>query len=459
MISFAIICTVLLWRKLLAHIVKKITVLLFTESYAQNILELLPGIRHIGGQTLLENNLRAASGDLLHRPMGSSKQWPHVDELTFIPAQTTPFPVDADKAVDVSVTIGKKANKPLTISIPVMISGMAYGIALSKKTRLALMQAANKVGTAINSGEGGILPEEINNANKFILQVAKTKWSKEDELFKKAEMIEVKLGQGALLGTGAKISPANLTGEARDILGLKEEEEAVIFENFFKNQTLKDVKELVSNLRHISGGVPIGVKIGAGGNIEEDIDHLIELGVDYIAIDGGQAATLGGPPLLADDIGIPGVHAIVRAVNYLEKRKMKEKISVIASGGLFTPSHILKMIALGADAVYLGSAMLFAVSHNETTYALPFEPPTQVVWNEGKFKNLFSIDEGAKSASNYLTACAEEIKIALRAMGKTSLRELSIDDLVSFNKNTANTIGIPYSFHPWPTHKKSGLNE
>ena len=145
-------------------------------------------------------------------------------------------------------------------------------------------------------------------------------------------MIEVKFGQGAYLGVGGKISPKNLTGRAREIMGLKENEDAVIYDNFFENQTLEDIKELVDSLRRITGGVPIGVKIGAGGKIEEDIDHIIEMGADYIAIDGGQAATLGAPPLLSDDIGIPTLHAVVRAARHLEKRNMKGQISLIVPG-------------------------------------------------------------------------------------------------------------------------------
>ena len=111
-------------------------------------------------------------------------------------------------------------------------------------------------------------------------------------------MIEVKFGQGALFGIGGKISPKNLTGRARKIMELKENEDAVIYDNFFEDQTLQDLKGLVDELRDITGGVPIGAKIGAGGKIEEDIDHLLEIGVDYIAIDGGQAATLGAPLFL-----------------------------------------------------------------------------------------------------------------------------------------------------------------
>ena len=422
---------------------------MLTDSYQENIIELIPGLRHLGIQNMLENSLRAESGDILHRPMGSSKKWPHLDSITFIPAQTTPFPIEGDEEVDVQVTIGPRAKKPMKLKIPLMISGMAYGIALSEEVRLSLAQAANHVGTAINSGEGGVLPEELEQAGKYILQFSKANWAKDEELIKQADMIEVKLGQGALFGIGGKISPKNLTGRARKIMELKENEDAVIYDNFFEDQTIQDLKELVDQLRDITGGVPIGAKIGAGGKIEEDIDHLLEIGVDYIAIDGGQAATLGAPPILTDDMGIPSLHAIVRAVSHLEETNTRDQISIIASGGLLVPGHFLKMLALGADAVYVGSAMLFAVSHSQSLKAMPFEPPTQVAWNQGKYKDQFKVEEGVQAAEKFLTSSIEEMKIALRAMGKRSLKELSKNDLVSYDELTAKMVGIPFSFDAW----------
>jgi methylamine---glutamate N-methyltransferase subunit C len=437
------------WRLMLKKIVQKYGKIMLTDSYQENILELIPGLRHLGIQNMLENSLRAESGDILHRPMGSSKKWPHLDSITFIPAQTTPFPIEGEEEVDVQVTIGPRAKKPMKLKIPLMISGMAYGIALSEEVRLSLAQAANHVGTAINSGEGGVLPEELEQAGKYILQFSKANWAKEEELIKQADMIEVKLGQGALFGIGGKISPKNLTGRARKIMEVKENEDAVIYDNFFEDQTLQDLKGLVDELRDITGGVPIGAKIGAGGKIEEDIDHLLEIGIDYIAIDGGQAATLGAPPILTDDMGIPSLHAIVRAVSHLENRNKRDQISIIASGGLLVPGHFLKMLALGADAVYIGSALLFAVSHSQSLKAMPFEPPTQVAWNQGKFKDQFKLEEGVQAAEKFLTSSIEEIKIALRAMGKRSLKELSKNDLVSYDELTAKMVGIPFSFDAW----------
>ncbi len=438
------------WRWIAKMIVRKTGNIIFTDSYQENIIEMIPGFKHMGIQNVLENNLRTESGDVLNRPLGSSKTWPHLDSITFIPAQTSPFAISGDEEVDVSVTIGPKAKKPMKIDIPLMISGMAYGVGVSREVRLSFAQAANKTGTAINSGEGGIMKEELEAAGKYILQFSKTEWGKEEEFIKRADMIEIKLGQGAKLGIGTKISPKNLTGRAREVMGLKAEEDAVIHEHFFENQTLEDLKELVDELRDMSGGVPIGAKMGAGGKIEEDIDHLLEMGVDYIAVDGGQAATHAGAPILADDFGIPTLHAVVRASNHLKRRKMKDQVSLIVSGGLLIPGHFLKALALGADAVYLGSAILFSVAHSQVTKSLPFEPPTQVVWNEGKYSHQFKVKDGAESAEKFLKASTEEMKMALRAMGKRSLSELSRRDLTSYDELTARMIGIPFTFNPWP---------
>ena len=204
LIIIVLIILLLFWRWIMRRLVKKIGKIILTDSYQENLMELLPGFKHMGIQNVLENSLRAETGDVLHRPLGSSKKWPHFDPITFIPAQTSPFPIDGQEEVDVTVTIGPKAEKPLSLKIPLIISGMAYGIALSEEVRIALARAAKNTGTAINSGEGGILPEELDAAGKYILQFSKTEWSKEENLIKRADMIEIKLGQGALVGMGGK---------------------------------------------------------------------------------------------------------------------------------------------------------------------------------------------------------------------------------------------------------------
>lgn len=438
------------WRWLVKKIVKMTGKVILTDSYQENIMELMAGLRHMGIQHVIENSLRASSGNVIYRPLVSSSiKWPHLDPITFIPAQTLPFPVDGDKDVDMKVIIGPKAKKPLKINVPLLISGMGYGVGVSEQARMALTKAANNAGTAINSGEGGILPEELDAAGKYILQFSKTEWAKDESEIMRADMIEIKLGQGAMFGIGKKIPPQDLPGRARDIMQLKENEDAIIYEHFFENQTFSDLKELVKDLRDFTGGIPIGAKIGAGGKLEEDIDNLIEMDVDFIALDGAQAAMKEAPPILCDDFGIPTMHALVRAVNHLEKREMRGKISLIISGGLINPGHFLKALALGADAVYLGSAMLFALAHTQSLKALPFEPPTQIIWYNGKFKDNFNVEDGAQSAEYFLTSSIEEMKIALRAMGKSSLKELTKKDLVSYDQLIAKKAGIPFTSGPW----------
>src|SRR5699024_7854659 len=139
-------------------------------NYQENIIEMIPSIRHVGIQNAIENSLRTETGEVLQRRLGSSKKWPHLDPIPFIPAHTNPFPVDSEEEVDMRVIIGPQAKKPMEINTPLMIAGMAYGVALSEQVKLALTEAANNIGTAINSGEGGILPEELDVAGKYILQ-------------------------------------------------------------------------------------------------------------------------------------------------------------------------------------------------------------------------------------------------------------------------------------------------
>ncbi|WP_066387978.1 FMN-binding glutamate synthase family protein [Neobacillus mesonae] len=435
------------WRWIMKLVVKKAGTIILTDSYQENIMELMPGLRHMGIQNTLENSLRASSSEVIYRPLGgSSVKWPHLESITLIPAQTSPFPVDGEDEVDVKVTIGPNAKIPMEIDIPLIISGMGYGVGVSEQVRLSLAQAAKNTGTAINSGEGGILPEELEAAGKYILQFSKTSWAKEEEVIKRADAIEIKLGQGAMLGMGKKIPPKELPGRARQIMGLEENEDAFIMEQFFEKQTLQDLKKMVDVLRKLSGGVPVGAKIGAGGKIEEDLDHLIEIGVDFITIDGGQAAMKEAPPILLDDFGIPTLHAVVRAANHLEKRKLKGQISLIVSGGLLVPGHFLKVLALGADAISVGSALLFAVAHTQVLKALPFEPPTQAVWYNGKFKDEFTVEEGVQAAEKFLTASMEEMKVATRAIGKRSIKELTKQDLVCYDELTAKMAGVPFSF-------------
>lgn len=203
----------------------------------------------------------------------------------------------------------------------------------------------------------------------------------------------------------------------RSLLGIGPGQQPIIY-SWHPELRDKTLRQLVAELRRLTDGVPIGAKLAAGHRLEEDMKHCLDAGVDVIALDGAQAATKGSPPILQDDFGLPTLYALVRASEFLNISGRRERVSLIVGGGLSTPGDFLKALALGADAVYIGSIALFAVSHGQVFKSLPWEPPTEVVFHGGKPADEFDIDEGADRLARFLRACAAEMALGVRAMGK-----------------------------------------
>lgn len=418
------------------------------EDYHENLWEVISGLRRTGLQTVVENSLRAKSGKVIHRPLGSPFKLPNFEPLVFRTAQIQSFATSEVEDINMKVTIGPRAKRPLQLNIPLLISPMGYGVAISYNVKLAFAKAAAELGTAVNSGEGPFLQEERNIAKYYILQYSAAKWAKEPEAFKQADMIEFHLAQGASAGIGAIIPSDTLSEITKQLMGLKPKEDGIIHETFVSNQTQRDLKKIILDLRKITSGIPIGAKISASTEIEKDLEQLIKLGLDFVTIDGGQASTKGAAPILEDDFGIPTIHGLVRAVRYFKKKNVYKKISILVSGGLYVPGDFLKAIALGADAVYLGSSILFAMSHTQVLKALPWEPPTALVWYIGKHADEFNTDEGAKHAANFLKSCIQEMETGIRALGKTALHQVNSKDLACHDKLMAEVCGVPFTGHP-----------
>lgn len=426
------------------------------DSYADNLWELISATRRPGPQVIVETNLRAHEGSVIERPLGSPKEWPDFKNLVFNFAQVVRKPAAYDAPVDMSVVIGPAAAKPMRVGIPIMLSGMAYGIALSASARIALARGAALADAASNVGEGPVLPLERHAARHLILQYNRATWAKEPEILRHADMIEIYFGQGASGGVGTLIKEPDYDVELRQAMGLRPGQQAVKYSYHPELERGWSLSDLVRYLRDLTDGVPIGVKLAPGKQLEEDLRLCLEAGVDVIALDGAQAATKGSPPILQDDFGIPTVHALVRADEFLRASGQREKVSLIVGGGLYTPGDFLKAIALGADAVYIGSIALFALSHGQVFKSLPWEPPTQLVFYGGHQANQFDIDEAADRLSKFLRSCAKEMAVGIRALGKTSLREISKDDLMALDSVTADVCKVSLSYRadavPAPVH-------
>lgn len=426
--------------------VNNFTKLIMGEPYDRNLMELYSATKRLGFQNVVENNMRAEEGKVIQRPLGSPRKFLHFDELMFNIVQLETHTTESTVPIDTSVVIGPKAKKPMITGIPILVGGMANGTGLSSKVKVAIAKATSAANTATNTGEAGMLPAERKAAKLLILQLPRASWARDKKTLKKADMIEIQIGQGAFAGVGHSVKAKELDKTARKIMGLKRNEDAVVNAIMPELKNQGSLKELVQHLKKITGGVPIGCKIGCGKYLEKDMEVAIEAGVDFINLDGAQAGSNGCPPILQDDFGLPTLHALCRGVKYLENKNVKGDVSLIISGGLFNPGHFLKAIALGANAVYIGTTALYAVSHNQVFQALPFEPPTQVVWSNGLFKKQFNINEGAKSLHKFLMSCTLEMKEGIRALGKTSIRDIDKNDLLALSKEIAEITGVDLAY-------------
>src|SRR5690606_1689334 len=317
--------------------------------------EFVSASRRPGLQTIVETSLRAHQGTPLYRPLGSPRSWPNMSNLVFRFAQVARRPAAHDEPVDLAVTLGPRAERPLRVDIPIVISGMAYGLALSARAKLALARGATLAGTASNTGEGPMLPLERQLARRLIVQFGRASWGKDRAWLRQADMIEIQVGQGAAGGAGGAVIAARTSPELRALLGAKAGVDAITYSHHPEWPAGAPLRDLVDRLREWGEGVPVGVKLAASGDLEDDLAACLDAGVDVIALDGGQAATRGSPATLQDDFGLPTVHAVVRAERFLREAGRRDEVSLIVSGGLYTPGDYLKAIALGADAVYVGT--------------------------------------------------------------------------------------------------------
>lgn len=414
------------------------------DPYTENLFSMFPVAKKIGPFNMAEAAMRAESGKPLSRPLGSPVVLSPWEKILFNPVHLFRMPTQDGVGIQAGVTIGPAAMRPLKLQIPILISGMSYGGALSLKAKIALARGASMAGTATNSGEAPLIDEERKEARYFIGQYNRGGWMNTPSQLSRLDAIEIQLGQGAQ-AAAPMITPSHLIGEdMRKVMRLRPGEDSVIHSRLDGVDDAADFIELVENLR-VQYGVPVGLKFAATHYQEKELDIAAAAGVDYVVVDGAEAGTHGGPTILQDDVGLPTLYALDRTVKHLEKLGVKDYTSVIAAGGLFTPGHFLKAMALGADALYIGSIALIAMMQTQMLKALPTEPATQLPLYQGKFKEKLDIEKGAEHLAKFLKSCTDEMKLAAYSMGRTDLSQVSREDLVCVDRDLARTLGIDYA--------------
>jgi len=366
---------------------------------------------------------------------------PKWDDIQILPAQLARLPHLEDVKVGTNVIIGKAANKPLGLKIPLFVSDMSFG-ALSEEAKISLAKGAELASTGISSGEGGMLPEEQAENSRYFYELASAKFGFEMELLKKVRAFHFKGGQGAKTGTGGHLPGDKNRGKISKVRGLPEGTPAISPPRFIDLASPKDFKNFADEVREYTGGIPIGFKLSAN-HIEDDIDAAIEIGVDYIILDGRGGATGAAPALFRDNISVPTIPALARARNHLDKREAND-ITLVITGGLRTAPDFIKALALGADAIAVSNSALQAIGCQAMRACNTNFCPVGIATQKESLRSRININLSAKRLENFFNATVELMQIMARACGHDHLNQFCKDDIATFNREMAYLTGIKY---------------
>ena len=366
---------------------------------------------------------------------------PHWDSIQFVTAQLARKPLLDGDTVGTDVVIGPNAERPLRLKIPVLVSDMSFG-ALSQEAKTALAKGAEQAGTAICSGEGGMLPEEAAESSRYLYELASAKFGWTLDHVRHVQGFHFKLGQGAKTGTGGHLPGHKVTAKIAAVRGLEPGQDAISPSAFVEFDCEDDYRRFAEEVRAESGGIPIGVKMSAQ-HIEDDIDAALRVGVDYIILDGRGGGTGAAPTLFRDNISVPTIPALARARRHLDSRGRRD-VSLVVTGGLRTHADFAKALALGADAVAVANSAMQAIGCLGMRACHTNNCPVGIATQRGDLRARLVIDEAADRLGRFLEATAELMTVLARACGHDHLDQFCTDDLTTFDREMTHLTGIAY---------------
>lgn len=363
------------------------------------------------------------------------------DDILFLGAQLDPMPLDEDAPVCTTTVIGPHAKKPLVLENPVYISHMSFG-ALSREAKIALAKGSSLAHSAMCSGEGGILPEEMEAADKYIFEYVANLYSVTPENLRNADAIEIKIGQGTKPGMGGHLPAGKVTPEIARLRGKPLGQDVIAPSRFPGINTREDLKNLVSQLRMASDGRPIGIKLAAG-RIERDLAFCVFAQPDFITIDGRGGATGSSPKFLRDSTSLPTIYALHRARKYLDS--VGSHISLVITGGLRVSTDFAKALAMGADAVAIASSALMAMACQQYRICGTGMCPVGAATQDPDLRSRLKVDPASLRVANFLNASLEELKTIARITGHANLHDLSLEDLCTTNREISEFTDIAHA--------------
>ena len=407
-------------------------------------------------QTKAETGLYRIRGYGTLRP----RRWATFDDLTFLPCSLTRIPLEGyrEKCSTTTVLGTRFARQPITLDIPVMITGMSWG-ALSYNAKVALARGAASVGSSNTTGDGGMLMAERENSKTLIYEVLPSRYGINIHDMLQADAIELTIGQGAKPGTGGMLlgsKVSDVIARQRDLpVGVDQRSPARHPDFLGPDDMIIKIEEL---REATDWQMPIFVKLGAT-RVFDDVKLAAKAGADVIVVDGMEGGTAASPAILQEHTGIPTLAAVCEARAALEDCGLYGDVQLIIAGGIRDGVDAAKAIALGADAVYIGTAALIALNCNKSLYVedyhvLGTEPgychhchtgrcPVGVTTQDPELMRRLDIDRGAERVANLLRVMTQEIQMLARACGKSDVHHLEPEDLAALSLEASAICRIP----------------
>ena len=417
----------------------------------------------------------AATGLYEIRGLGAKRRLPHFDDLVFLGASLSRYPLEGyrEKCSSITVLGARFAKRPLQLAIPITIAGMSFG-ALSANVKEALGRAASELGTSTTTGDGGMTPEERRSSRTLVYQCLPSRYGFNPDDVRKADAIEIVIGQGAKPGGGGMLLGQKVSAR---VAAMRTLPEGVDQRSACRHPDWTGPDDLaikIKELREITDwNTPIYVKVGAT-RVFHDVKLAVHAGADVIVVDGMQGGTAATQWAFIEHVGIPTLAAVRQAVDALEDLNKKEEVQLIVSGGIRTGADVAKALALGADAVSIGQGVLVALGCNSNSYVQDGEHvcaeadyrklgtaagfchhchsgrcPVGVTTQDAELQQRLQPAVGAKRVRNYLQTLNMELTMIARACGKQDVHHLEREDLAALTIEAAAMAGVPLAGTSW----------
>ena len=410
--------------------------------------------------------LKAQLGRYRLQGFSTHRRVPSFDDLTFVPCTLSRVPLEGyrERCETRTVLGSRYASKPIVLDRPITISGMSYG-ALSRTAKVALGKAATRLGISTTTGDGGMLLDEREASHLLVYQVLPSRYGFNTDHLKAADAIEIVIGQGAKPGTGGVLlgsKVSDVIAKQRTLPPGVDQRSPVRHPDFIGPD---DLQIKIEELREATNWEkPIYVKLGAS-RVSDDVKLAVKAKADVIVVDGMEGGTGASPDVLLDHTGIPTLSAVTEAAHALDDLKVLGEVQLVVSGGIKNGVDAAKALALGADAVSIGTAALIALNCNaplfkEDYQKLGVEPgfchhchtgrcPVGVTTQDPELEARLVLDEAADRVFNFVTAMTMEMQMMARACGKSDVHHLEAEDMRALTIEASMITGIPLAGTDW----------